>query len=403
MILGYLTSQYGRASDTFVRQEVTQLRRLGHTIHTFSIRRPPVGHNVSEEVRSEQANTDYILESPSAVALAVLALVVTQPLRMLRAIALAVRTCSPGIRAMVWQIIYLFEAAYLAQRLAQLGVQHLHNHIGMNSATVAMLAAELAGIPWSETVHGHDMAEPSRWALPQKLAHASFTVFISDFGRSQGMMLTDPSIWPRLHVVRCGLDETFLEQPATPPPDAPQFVFVGRLAPEKGVLVLIDAIAALSREDVTIELTVIGDGPSRPSVEAAIAKNGLADKVILLGWQSSQRVRDEILRSRALVLPSFAEGLPIVIMEALALHRPVIATYVAGIPELVKPGKCGLLVPAGTPKPLAHAIREIALAAPDVLAAWGQEGADRVRQHHDAYQNVTRLLALFEGAGSVIS
>jgi colanic acid/amylovoran biosynthesis glycosyltransferase len=396
MTLGYLTNLYGRASDTFIRQEVFQLRKLGHTVVTFSLRQPEPGHIVSDEVRNERARTEYILEAGMLkLTLAVLACAVVHPVRMARTMALAWKTCAPGLKALVWQVFYLVEAAYLARRIESLGIEHVHNHIALNSATVCMLAARLSGVMWSMTVHGpHDFLEPIRWALPEKLESAAFTVFVSEFGRSQGMWHAPFSVWPKLHVVRCGLDDTFLGAATVPIPQAPRLVFVGRLSPEKGGMLLVEAAAKLKRNGVGIELVLIGDGPSRREIEAAITSYGLDGAVTLLGWRDSKRVREEILGSRALVLPSFAEGLPIVLMEALALHRPVVSTYVAGIPELVEPGINGFLVPSGSVDDLAEAMRAVVGASLDLLAEMGRQGAARVADRHDAAANARQLEAL---------
>jgi len=393
MLLAYLTNQYGRASDTFVRQEVRQLRNRGHTVQTFSIRRPEPEHSVSDEVREEQAHTEYVLEAgPLRLALAFVACTIRHPGRVARALARAWRTAAPGVKGMLWQAFYVFEAAQLARRIEVLRVEHVHNHIGMNSASVCMLAAVLADVSWSMTVHGpHDFVEPLRWALPEKMQAAAFTVFVAEFGRSQGMWLTPTSLWPKLHVVRCGLDETFRSRAPTPIPAAPRLLFVGRLSPEKGVLLLIEATAKLRREGVRAELVMIGDGPSRGELERAVSNQGLGDAVTLLGWCDSERVRQELMTSRALVLPSFAEGLPIVLLEALALHRPVISTYVAGIPELVEPGKSGFLVAPGSVEELAAAMRSVIEARPDELAALGQRGAARVADRHDAAESARQL------------
>jgi colanic acid/amylovoran biosynthesis glycosyltransferase len=396
MTLGYLTNLYGRASDTFIRQEVFQLRKLGHTVVTFSLRLPEPEHIVSDEVRNERARTEYILEAGVLkLALAVLACAAFHPLRTARTVALALRTSAPGLKALVWQVIYLVEAAYLARRIESLGVEHVHNHIAMNSATVGMFAALLSGVMWSMTVHGpHDFVEPTRWALPKKLESAAFTVFISEFGRSQGMWHTPFSAWPKLHVVRCGLDDTFLGAATIPIPQTPRLVFVGRLSPEKGGVLLVEAAAKLKRDGVRVELVLIGDGPSRRDIERAITSYGLDGAVTLLGWRSSERVREEILGSRALVLPSFAEGLPIVLMEALALHRPVLSTYVGGIPELVQPGINGFLVPPGSVDDLAEALRAVVSAPVGLLAEMGRRGAERVADRHDAAANARQLEAL---------
>jgi colanic acid/amylovoran biosynthesis glycosyltransferase len=396
MTLGYLTNLYGRTSDTFIRQEVFQLRKLGHTVVTFSLRQPEPDHVVSDEVRDERARTEYILEAGVLkLALAVLACAAVHPLRMAKTMALAWKTCAPGLKALLWQVFYLVEAAYLARRIESLGVEHVHNHIAMNSATVSMLAARLSGVMWSMTVHGpHDFVEPIRWALPEKLESAAFTVFVSEFGRSQGMWHAPFSVWPKLHVVRCGLDDTFLSAATVPIPRAPRLVFVGRLSPEKGGVLLVEAAAKLKRNGVGVELVLIGDGPSRRDIEQAVASHGLHDAVTLLGWRGSERVREEILGSRALVLPSFAEGLPIVLMEALALHRPVVSTYVAGVPELVQPGINGFLVSPGSADELAEAMRAVVSASVDLLAEMGRHGAARVADRHDAAANALQLEAL---------
>ena len=393
MVLGYLTNQYGRASDTFIRQEVRQLRKLGHTVITFSIRRPEPEHLVSDEVRTEQAQTTYILDAGLLrLGLAFVTCTMLRPLRMARTVFLARKTCAPGLRAMLWQVFYVIEAAYLARRIESLGLEHVHDHIAMNSASVCMFAALLSDITWSMTVHGpHDFVEPKRWALCEKMQSAAFSVFISEFGRSQGMWHAPSAVWAKLHVIRCGLDETFLGTGPAELPQAPRLVFVGRLTPEKGAVLLIEAAAILKRKGVRVELVLIGDGPSRTDIEQTIARHRLQDAVTLLGWQGSTRVREEIRASRALVLPSFAEGLPIVLMEALALRRPVLSTFVAGIPELVQPGISGFLVPPGSVNDLAEAMSTVVTASVGELSEMGRRGAARVAERHDAVENARQL------------
>jgi len=396
MVLAYVTNQYGREGDTFIRQEVRQLRKLGHAVFTFSMRRPEREQAVSDEVRSEQAGTDYILEAGTLkLGLALMVCGLWHPLRMLQAAALAWKTRAPGLRAIVWQLFYLVEAAYLARRIESLGVEHVHDHIATNSASVCMLASVLSGVTWSMTVHGpHDFVEPVRWALQEKLESSAFCVFIAEFGRSQGMWFSRPAAWPKLHVVRCGLDESFFAAAPVSIPPGPRLVFVGRLSAEKGVLVLLEAAAKLARDGIRVELVLIGDGPSRPDIERAVVRHGLGRAVTLLGWQGSERVRQEILGSRALVLPSFAEGLPIVLMEAMALRRPVVSTYVAGIPELVQPGINGYLVPAGSVDGLAEAMRAVVGASVEQLDQMGRSGAARIAERHDAATNARQLESL---------
>lgn len=397
MTLAYLTSAYARASDTFIRGEVAQLRALGHTVHTFSIRRPSAGETVGEEVRRERAATvDIIAEGPIRLAWAALREAIRAPRRFLAAARLAQRVGAPGLKGRLWPQAYLMEAAFLARRLRADGVEHLHNHIGEGSAAVAMLAAALADIPFSMTVHGPDEFDrPTLLALGEKVRRSAFTVAVSDHGRGQLYRWCDHEDWPKIGVVRCGVDGAFLGRGPVPIPDAPRLACVGRLAGQKGQLLLVEAAARLIMGGIALEVVLVGDGPMRGPLRARIDALGLRDHVTLTGWGDAGAVREEILRSRALVLPSLAEGLPVVLMEALALGRPAIGTYVAGIPELIEPGVNGWLVPAASVDALAEAMSEAITASTERLERMGRAGAARVAERHDAAANVGQLAGLF--------
>jgi glycosyltransferase involved in cell wall biosynthesis len=281
------------------------------------------------------------------------------------------------------------------------GIAHLHAHFGTNSAAVAMLAWRFSGIPYSFTAHGPEEFERGGLlSLDVKLRHAAFAVCVSSFGRSQLMRLVPETLWGKIKLVHCGLDAQFLAGAAPPVVEAPRFVCIGRLSVEKAQTILVDAAAALSRDGVACEIVLVGDGPMRPAIEAAIDRARLRSQVRLTGWASSERVKQEIVASRALVLPSFAENLPVVIMEAMALGRPVISTYVAGIPELVRPGENGWLVPPSDVDALAGAMRE-ALTAPSAeIAKMGAAGRQRVEQQHNAAREAEKLRDLFAQARS---
>ena len=391
--IAYLTSLYARAADTFIRGEVEQLRAAGFTVHTFSVRRSPVNEAVSEDVRREQENTEYLFHRNAGRLFAAGAkMLLRRPGRFFSAAALAWRTSAPGVKGRVWQLAYLLEACLLAERMAARGVRHLHNHIGENSAAVAMLASAMGGVPYSLTIHGPpEFDRPTLLALDEKIARARFVVAVSDFGRSQLFRWCESRHWDKIKVVHCGVNGTFLRHPAVPVPPRPRMVSVGRLAEQKGQLLLIDAAAELAGEGIDFELVLIGDGPMRDQLQQRIERLGLASRVRLAGWMSSEQVRDELVSSRAMVLPSFAEGLPVVIMEALALSRPVISTYIGGIPELVRHGENGWLVPAGSVAELARAMREAILATPERLTEMGRVGAARVAERHDAAAEVAKL------------
>jgi colanic acid/amylovoran biosynthesis glycosyltransferase len=395
--IAYLTSLYARAGDTFIRGEVEQLRRLGHVVHTFSVRRPGPEEVVSDEIRRERERTIDLLEAGAVrLALAGLRRAIAAPRRSLEAVRTAIRVVPVGIPGRwVRRISYLLEAAYLADCLEAKGVGHLHNHIGENSAVVAMLAAIYADIPYSLTIHGPgEFDRPALLALDRKIGRAAFVAAISEFTRSQLFRWCAREDWPKIRVIRCGLDESFLSRAVAPIPARPRLVSVGRLAEQKGHLLLIDAAARLRERGMEFELVLVGDGPLRGEIEALIDRLDLSDCVRVTGFLGTAEVRRELEAARALVLPSFAEGLPVVIMEALALGRPVISTYVAGIPELVEPGRSGWLVPAGAVPPLVEAMAEALAADPAELEAMGRAGAAWVAERHDAAVEARKLAAL---------
>jgi glycosyltransferase involved in cell wall biosynthesis len=261
-----------------------------------------------------------------------------------------------------------------------------------------MLASALSGIPYSLTIHGPSIFQaPERWALGAKIRRSAFTVCISDFTRSQCMLQVPHTEWDRLHVVRCAPDAAFLEEAPTPPATRPRLVWVGRLSEAKAVPLLLAAARRLTADGVDFELVMVGDGPLRKLVEAELAGE-LAGRVRLAGWLPAADVKREIAGSRALVMPSFAEGLPMVVMEALALGRPVVGTCIAGIPELVEPGVNGWLVPAGSCERLAAALREAVEAPPERLAAMGRAGRQAVERLHHPAREIEKLEALLAGS-----
>lgn len=258
-----------------------------------------------------------------------------------------------------------------------------------------MLCHLLTGVPYSFTVHGPDEFDrPEYLGLPAKVKHAAFVCVISSFTGSQLCRWIPTEDWHKIELVHCGLDADFLgAQPARVVPKG-RLVTIGRLSEQKGHLVLLQALAQLAREGEPFKLTVAGDGPLRRQLERAIRELGLEQHVELAGWMSNAEVRQAIREARALVLPSFAEGLPVVLMEALALGRPVITTYIAGIPELIAERDCGWLVPAGNTDRLASAIRQCLHAPDSVIWAMGAEGRSHVVAQHDIARECRKLATL---------
>lgn len=404
MNVAYLINQYPAPSHSFIRREVVALRAAGINVHVFSIRRFK-GSLVSSEDQRENRTTRVILERGRSwlVGNAIAALFAS-PRRMLRAIWMAVRMgwrSDPGVTR---HLAYVAEASALVRWLGKFQIDHLHAHFGTNPAAVAMLCQVLGGPTWSFTAHGPEEFElGDAIALRPKIAAARFVVGISNFGITQLQNWCDAKDWPKLKLVRCGLDEAFFESPPTDVPDVNKIVCVGRLCEAKMQHVLIDAIAQLVQRNVSVDLTLIGGGPTRDALERQVETLGLQSQVHFAGWCSEEQVRREITASRVKVLPSRAEGLPVAIMEAYALGRPVVSTTVAGIPELIENGKSGWLVPPGQPEALADAI-EAAMAAPvSTLNTMAEIGRQRVIDLHDARKNACVLAQLFAGQTDFIA
>jgi colanic acid/amylovoran biosynthesis glycosyltransferase len=400
MNIAYLTSAYARASDSFIRGEVVQLRAMGHAVHTFSIRRLRESGDCGEQVRQEQAGTTYITEAGAPGLLrSALGEAARSSSKMASALRLATDTAWPGIKGRLWPIAYWLEAAYLARELRARAVQHLHNHLGQGSATVAMLAAHLAGIPYSLTIHGpNEFDDAPKLSLDVKIARAAFVVAISRHGRGQLMRWCNAADWSKIQVVRCGVDPSFLAGASPIPPNSKTLICVGRLSEEKGHLFLLQAAKVLAETNLDFRIAIIGDGPCRGLLESQIRAMNLNSRVQLLGNFSAAEVRRAILESRAMVLPSLAEGLPVVLMESLALQRPVIATRIAGIPELVEHDTNGWLIPAGSVEALAGAMRQALQIPINQLQQMGRAGATKVADEHDLRTQSRKLDMLFAHA-----
>jgi glycosyltransferase involved in cell wall biosynthesis len=290
-------------------------------------------------------------------------------------------------------VAYWLEAAWLVRRLEQLKVEHLHAHFGTNPAAVALIVRAWGGPPFSFTVHGPDEFDaPLALSLERKIEAASFVAAISSYGRSQLMRWSSPGDWDKIQVIRCGLDKGYLDASVEPvPANSTEFVCVARLSAQKGLPLLIAACERLHANGERFTLTIVGDGELRGELEAEIRRRQLEEIVMLAGIRSSAEIREHLQCARVFVLPSFAEGLPVVIMEALALSRPVIATAIAGIPELVD-DECGWVVPAGSEEALVDAMAAALHAPVEKLAAKGAVGRERVHDRHNAQRNAISLM-----------
>jgi glycosyltransferase involved in cell wall biosynthesis len=396
MRLAYLTSQYPAASHTFIRREIEAMRELGRHIDTFSVRPPGADELQGGADRSEAGNTFYILrQSPLAFVGAHLGALFTRPARYLRTFGLALGHRAPGARGLFLALAHFAESVLLAHELERRKVEHLHNHFANSAATVGFLAARMLGVGWSFTMHGISETDyPAGLTLGRKIEAADFVVCVSSFGRAQGMRLVAPQHWEKMHVVRCGVpfDRLPLREPEGR--NATTLICVGRLSPEKGQAGLLRAFAQVRERHKGLKLRLVGDGPERSALEALAVELGLGDDISFLGRMTEADALAEIARSDILVLPSFMEGLPIVLMEAMALGVPVVASRVAGIPELVEDGVGGLLFAPSDWNDLARSIEKL-ISDKALGAALAEHGKRKVAEEFDVRKSAAILSRLF--------
>jgi colanic acid/amylovoran biosynthesis glycosyltransferase len=395
MRVGYLVNQYPKISHTFIRSEIKSLEDAGIQVVRYSMRRTKE-KLVDQLDLGEMQQTRAVLESGAGgLLLGSLRCLLTSPCLFLRGLVVSLRFGRRSDRGTLRHLIYLAEACVLVHWMRRDGVEHLHAHFGTNSATVALLARELGGPPFSFTAHGTDDFDcPPLWSLGEKIERAAFVVAVSSFGRSQLLRWCGRQHWSKIHVIRCGVDPRFLTPDVVPMPAVRRLLSVGRLCEEKGQMLLIEALGRLKRDGLEAELVLIGEGELRAEIETSIVEHGLAGQVHLPGSADNSAIRQALDDACAFVLPSLGEGLPVVIMEAFARGRPVLSTYIAGIPELVVPGQNGWLVPAGSVEALVEALRQVLDTPSARLAELGRAGRARVAEQHDAGRNGRQMADL---------
>jgi glycosyltransferase involved in cell wall biosynthesis len=394
--IGYFINQYPKISHAFIRREILALERQDFHIQRIALRGWDADILDSED-QEEQNHTQYVLRGgPLPLIGAALQVLISAPKPFFAALALAFRMSKQAERSLPYHLVYFLEACLTLQWLKAFGATHVHAHFGTNSTEVVMLAHALGGPPYSFTVHGPlEFDRPLYLGLGEKIRRAAFVVAITSYCRSQLSRWVGHVHWPKLKVIHCGLEAAFHDAVNIPPPESSRLVCIGRLCEQKGQLLLIEAAAKVAAKGVKFELVLVGGGEMRGEIEALIAKYSLKDQVFLTGSVSTEKLREEIIRARALVLPSFAEGLPMVLMEAMALRRPVLTTYVAGIPELVLNGENGLLFAAGSIEALALAMEDILSRSPDQLRIMGEAAYTRVLERHSIDIEAAKLGELF--------
>lgn len=387
--IAYLASDIHATSHTFVRREIAALRVLGLKVTPYTIRRGASGDSAAENLLG-RSFIAYVM----AIGWAFLA----SPRRFVASWLLALRHRVPGVKSLIWSQFHFVEAILLARLLHNAGASRLHNHFANSGATVGFIAASYSQLPWSLTLHGISETDyPAGPLLAEKLEAASFVACASYFMRAQAMRLVDRSHWRKMAIVRCGIDPKALPK-AKPHSDGEptKLICVGRLSPEKGHLGLLDALALVASEGAEFQLVVVGDGPIGADIRLRASELDLLERIRFVGALSEAETLTEIAAADVLVLPSLMEGLPVVLIEAMAMRRPVIASRVAGIPELVADSGTGYLFTPSDWEDLARKLSAL-LAVRSEWQRIGEAGYIRVVDEFRIEHTASRMAHLFSG------
>jgi colanic acid/amylovoran biosynthesis glycosyltransferase len=398
--VAYVVTDYPRLAMTFITGEIDELRRAGGRVLPFAINRPGKADVSTAEGRERERECVYL--KSAAVIGALLRVLGRHPVGTARVALMAIRSGGLDLARIVRRLAHLAYGTLIVEHCRAQGIRHLHAHFGQSPATIAWFAASVGNLDgderwtWSVTIHGpHVFTNEEEVRLDLKVADAAAVVTISEFTRSQVLRYSHPEDWPKVTIVRCGIDlDAFAFRDGALHDAVPVITTVGRLAVEKGQPVLLDAVAMLRDRGIAARAEIIGDGPLQKHLRTRIEELELADRVTLVGELVPEEVVGRLRSSAVFCLPSFAEGLPVAMMEAMAIGVPVVTTHVNGIPELAVNHVSALTVAPGDAEGLADAL-EATLADPGAAECRARHGRLLVEQRHARQENVAALYHLF--------
>lgn len=398
MKLAYLISQYPAISHTFILREILQLRDMGFEIHPASINSPDRPQAQLTEQEQQEAKTTWYVKQQgvASAAIATLSVLLTNPAGFGRGLRLALKLGSLDLRKLALNFAYFVEALMLGRWMRRLGLSHLHVHFATPAASVGLLCKAVFGIGYSFTVHGPDeFYDAPGYRLPEKLQGADFVVCISHYARSQVMKLSPVECWPKYDVSRLGVDPNrFSPAENKPENEAFELLCVGRLTSAKGQHILLEALKLLVEAGRKVRLVFVGTGPDRPSLESQTSRLGLNQAVEFTGAINQDHILAYYAKADAFVLPSFAEGLPVVLMEAMAMGLPCVTTHITGVPELIQNQVTGCLVAPSDVAGLAEAISYL-IDHPDQARRIAKAGREKVMADYVLSRNVEGLAEIF--------
>jgi colanic acid/amylovoran biosynthesis glycosyltransferase len=396
--LAYLVSEYPAVSHTFILREVRRLRAMNFDVRVASINQCARPLSVMTAEEREQASGTFYIKSAGAwgAVRANFATILRRPGAYLRGLRFAVGLAGTDVKRLIFAFFYFVEAVMLGRWMELQRLSHVHVHFANPAAQVALIASRIFPIQYSLTVHGPDEFYDTRGLrLKEKIAGASFVCCISHFAISQLMMLSPRSEWQKFELAPLGVDpQVFTPRSFRSASEPFELLCVGRLVAAKGQHVLLDAVHRMVSRGVHIRLRLVGDGPERTCLEQEAARRALHPHVIFEGSVNQDRIREFYNAADAFVLASFAEGVPVVLMEAMAMEIPCVATYVAGIPQLIRDDVDGLLVPPADVHALTTAIERLT-GDPALCRRLGAAGRARVSERYNLELNVVRLAKIF--------
>lgn len=394
--IAYLISQYPAVSHTFILREILELRRLGFTIRPASINAPdrPAGQLTAIEQEEAKATWCVKAQGIKGALLALVGTLFSQPKGLWRGLLAAVRLGHLDIRKTAKNLAYFVEAAMLGRWMHKEQLRHVHVHFATPAAMVGLLTKRIFGVGFSFTVHGPDeFYDAPGYNLAEKLEDADFVICISHYAKSQIMKLSPVSHWGKYEISRLGVDpKRFAPKAPRPVGETFELLCVGRLTPAKGQAILLDALALLVAAGRKVHLTFVGNGPDRASLENQ-AKD-LSGFVTFAGAVNQDSILDYYAHADAFVLPSFAEGLPVVLMEAMAMELPCVTTHITGVPELILNGVNGCLTAPSDVEGLAKAI-EFLMDNPEQSKHIAQAGRVKVLSDYNLSYSGERLAEIF--------
>jgi colanic acid/amylovoran biosynthesis glycosyltransferase len=396
--MAYFLSRYPAVSHTFFLKEILGLRQIGFEIEVASVNLPDRTAARLPPLEAEEAANTYFLKQTSIweALRVIVAVTLVHPAVLLRGLRATLRLGGWDIPRKIYALFYMVEAFLLGRWMKKRDLHHLHVHFGGSVATVAMLAAEAWGFDYSLTIHGpEEFYEVDYCYLPRKIERAKFIFCISDFCRSQLMKYCDPAHWDKMHVLRLGVDSNEFQPVSKPGNPVMQIICVGRLVPAKGQHILLRAFSHLHAKGHAAHLTFVGDGPDLRSLKRETSEKGLTANVTFRGALNHDATHEQLGSADIFALASFAEGIPVALMEAMAMGIPCVSTRITGIPELIRDNIDGLLVPASSIESLASALESLLVDA-DLRARLGSAARARVVERYNLADNLKVLASTFE-------